>query len=453
MTPTLAHSENSLEEGRATLFAALRNEPASRGALLPLWLLVVLVPLAVVPGAADAFALPKLVLAQTLGLLSLAVLAPAIVAGLLDRPVLLRRLAWVLLPPLAVATAGWAFTDHPLQVGRALGAFWVGAACLAGWALALPAARLRGLLDALIVPAMVLGGLGILQYHGLFQPFRFSPLAAGVGAQAERLHVSSLAGNPGDLAAFLVLPGLLAQAGMARDGGRRRWGWALGLGVCLYAIAVTQTLTALAALAAGSAVFWGLQLPRHRSLKVLALALALAAVAGSLIAPLRARTVAAARDAASGELEELLTGRLDGWRTAAWMASRNPATGVGHGAYRAAFAEAKLELSTAGVGFYPHHMFPTFVNAHNELFEVAAEWGVPGLLALGLSLGILLAALARRSRGAPGPQASGRALAWAGIAAWLVLSLAYFPFRLALTSYPALLFLAWALRWSGEGEE
>ena len=40
----------------------------------------------------------------------------------------------------------------------------------------------------------------------------------------------------------------------------------------------------------------------------------------------------------------------------------------------------------------------------------------------------------------------GRALAWAGLAELAVLSLAYFPFRVALVAWPAVLFLAWVLR-------
>jgi O-antigen ligase len=82
-----------------------------------------------------------------------------------------------------------------------------------------------------------------------------------------------------------------------------------------------------------------------------------------------------------------------------------------------------------------------FANAHNEVLEAAAEWGVPGLAALAWALWVLFAALRRRDR-----RAEERALAWAGVAALAVLSLMAFPFRVALVAYPALLFLSGVLR-------
>jgi hypothetical protein len=55
---------------------------------------------------------------------------------------------------------------------------------------------------------------------------------------------------------------------------------------------------------------------------------------------------------------------------------------------------------------------------------------------------------ALRARGAGEDQG----LAVAGVAALAILSLAHFPFRIALVGYPALLFLAWVLR-PGEKDE
>ena len=55
-------------------------------------------------------------------------------------------------------------------------------------------------------------------------------------AYAKRSDITSLAGNPGDLAAFLVLPCLLAQAGIAGAArGGRLWR-AAALVVCVYAL-------------------------------------------------------------------------------------------------------------------------------------------------------------------------------------------------------------------------
>jgi tetratricopeptide (TPR) repeat protein len=156
---------------------------------------------------------------------------------------------------------------------------------------------------------------------------------------------------------------------------------------------------------------------------------------------------------ARGDLNQALTGRLDGWRTAVWMAGRHPVAGVGPGGYAAEFSDAKLALLDDGVAFYPGHLQATFANAHNEVLEVAAELGLPGLAALAWGLWLLLAAARRIGRDDGRPAAERRreaALAWGGLTTLAVLSLGHFPFRLALTAFPALLLLAWMLRRSDE---
>ncbi|HBL29452.1 MAG TPA: hypothetical protein DD490_21680, partial [Acidobacteria bacterium] len=157
------------------------------------------------------------------------------------------------------------------------------------------------------------------------------------------------------------------------------------------------------------------------------------------------RLPAKAGQALAGDGDSVLTGRLDGWRAAAWMVREHPWAGVGHGAYRPEYVPAMNDLLDRGVQIYPQRLQPVFANAHNEFLEVAAEWGLPGIAALAWALFVLGTVLRR------GPHDAGRALAWAGTAALAVLSLAYFPFRVALVAWPAVLFLAWVLR-RGDGE-
>ena len=223
------------------------------------------------------------------------------------------------------------------------------------------------------------------------------------------------------------MPAILAQAELAR--GRRTGRWAAVLALCLYALAVTQTFTAIVALAAGSALFWTLQISRRRALA------AGAALVGALVlllviaAPLRERTIAKAGEIASGDWNTVLTGRLDGWRTAAWMLRQHPATGIGVGAFRTEFIVAKTALVRAGVPFFAEQQNVVFADAHNELLQVAAETGWPGLAAMIFGLGMTTRRLLRWRRqaadGTPaasaGPEA---ALAWAGLTAIAVLSLA-----------------------------
>jgi O-antigen ligase len=195
----------------------------------------------------------------------------------------------------------------------------------------------------------------------------------------------------------------------------------------------------LAALAAGALVYAFGALPRRRLFAGLAAVLILGGVALVTVAPLRSRIAEKVQSISSGDWNALLTGRLDGWRAALLMWRENPWAGVGHGAYRPEFAPAKLELAQRGTRFYERHQQPVFANAHNEFLEVAADLGWPGLLALTWGLGVTGYAALRRAVAEP----RDRALFCAGVAALGVLSLAYFPFRIALVAFPALLFLAW----------
>jgi O-antigen ligase len=409
-----------------------------------LWLLVLVPPLVLAPVAKESFRQPKLLAAEWLALASLACLAWGLSRverlGLADlwRPAAVR----IVLPMLAVATLGLAFTSHPFHVREALVDLWIGAAALVGWSVALPASRLERLLRGLLWPAFLLALIGIAQYHGVWQPLELANLQEG-----SRLAITSLAGNPGDLAAFLVLPCLVAQDLLRRRAGwsPAAWGVALALAVSVYALLLTQTLAAVAALLVGSLLLWGARMPRRR----IALLLAGGAVAVALlaigVAPLRERLVFKWQEMARGNWNSVFTGRFDGWRAAVWMFERHPLAGVGQGAYQAEFAPAKLALVDRGAVFFPGlTQGSAFDNAHNEILESAAEWGIPGLLALAWGLWVLLEALRRRAADEEAPE--DRALAWAGVAALAVLSLVDFPFRVALVGFPALLFLSWVLR-------
>ena len=393
--------------------------------MLPLWLLVVVPPLFLWPMAKDPFRLPKLLLAEWLAIASLVPLAWALrrVETVRWRDLWRQPAIRAVLPLAAVATAGLVTSAHPLHVREGLADLWIGAACLVGWSAALPAARLERLLVGLLWPAAAVATIGILQFHGLHL------LAVAPSPGGARYAVTSTAGNTGDLAAFLVLPCLIAQWGLARGAaaalpggravaaatgragekasgvgrpGRRIWLVAV-LALCAYAIAVTQTLAALVALLLSSLTFWAATLGRgSRGLRWLAAACAAAAIlaAGAVgaVPALRGRVLEKVSQARRGDWNHVLTGRLDGWRAALWMLARHPWTGVGQGAYRAEFVPAKLALLDRGTAFLSG-MQQNFANAHDEALEVGADLGVPGLLALAWALAVV--ASAARQRVAP----------------------------------------------------
>lgn len=425
-----------------------RGRPLLSAAGLAVAALALLVPLVVTPGRIHGFTAPKLLVAESLGLLSLLLLALAAARGEIE---VSGRRIWTtpafraVAPILLVATVGRFFTEHGAVVEMALAELWIGALCLVGWSACLGRERLRRSLGLLVPPALAMAVLAVLQYTEVFQPFEFR-----AASETGRLGATALAGNAAALGAFLVLPLLVSQLdlGGARRASRKI-GWSLALAALVAGLLVTQTLTAVVAAVTASLALWIL-LRRGKRLVIGVLAgLAAVVLLVALFAPLRERVVQRIGLLEEGEFNVLLTGRLDGWRAAAWMLRQHPASGVGHGAYRTEFAAAKLALADEGVPFYRSHLYPTFVNAHNDFLEAAAEWGVPGALALLWGLGLTARTAWRRSR----EEAPTAALAWAGLVALALLSVAHFPWRLALTAYPGLLFLAWLFAERGGAEK
>lgn len=420
--------------------------PAARESRLAGWLLVaVLVTLpavVMVPWAKDAFRLPKLLVSEILGLATLLLLSLRLRAvGRIEPHRLWRHPAVAALVPIAaVAALGLAFTDHPHHVAQALPSLFVAVACTIGWSLGLRSTEQRRALTVLALPAVVLALVAIGQTHGLIEPFQFR------GVVKERIAITSLAGGAFDLAAYLVLPMLVMQVrlvGGLADGeaerrqGQWRWAWGGALAVCAYALALTQTLSAFLALVVASLVLWLHLVSRRRLAAALALVATVALVLALAVTPLRQRLAGKLGSLRAEQVNHLLSGRLDGWRAGTWMWREHPLLGVGHGAYRAEYGTAKLALVAEGTNFYRRQQQPYFANAHSELVEAAAEWGLVGLMALAWALFVL----ARQLR-APAEPLGERALLRAAVVSLGVLALTNFPLRLALVAYPYLLVLS-----------
>ena len=420
--------------------ATARASSPRRLALFAVAALSLLVPLVFDARVGGHFRLPKTLLAQSLGLLSLLLLVLA--SRRLDAAALRRAFAAPALaaaaPLVLVATALAAASSHPEHVARGLAGLWIAAACLVGWSQGFTREELGRALAWTLPGAALSGLLGLVQALGLYQPFGFARDSTVAHA---RFEVIGFAGNAGDLGASLVLPCLIAQARAAAGG----LVWPIAAAVCALGVLASQTVTAFAALAVGSALLWLPRLTgrrwRSRALAGLGAAL-LAALLVFAYGPARERLLVKGESLAEGDWNDLLSGRLDGWRAAVEMFKERPFTGVGQGAFRAAFVDAKAALLERGAVFFEAQPFPVFANAHNEPLEVAAETGLPGLLALGWALWLL----GRRLRaGVLGAAPGERTLAAAGLGALALLSLTGFPFRIAVVAFPALLFLAWLL--------
>ncbi|HUP22414.1 MAG TPA: hypothetical protein VNB06_05685, partial [Thermoanaerobaculia bacterium] len=151
------------------------------------------------PGLREPYRLPKLAASELLALLTLTVLSLTLLRlRRVDLRDVLRLPPVLAVAPLAVIVAVSALaSDHRQHAAVASWSFAIGAAALAGFALGLP--RLRSLLDWLWWPATVLAGITLLEGFGLADPLP-------AHFDDSRYAAVSLAGNIGDLAAYLVLP-------------------------------------------------------------------------------------------------------------------------------------------------------------------------------------------------------------------------------------------------------
>ncbi|MEM1181104.1 MAG: O-antigen ligase family protein, partial [Acidobacteriota bacterium] len=302
--------------------------------LLGLWLLVALPPLVFLPGLSDNFRLPKLLLTELLGLFSLLLLSLRLWrAERLDWSFLKAPAVRWVVPIVAAGSLGLFFGEHPETTRRALPSLWIGGACLVGWSLALRPRERRMLLMALLAPSALLAGFAVLQFHDLFDPFSFQ------GRVTDRTGLTSLAGGAFDLSGYLVLPLLIAQA--ALPAASKRWRLALGvfLAVSLWASIASRTVTALAALILGSLILWRRSAQPRRLLGGAAVGAAVFLVLVT-VGPLKERAQKITASLQKGEINRLLTGRLDAWRGAGWMLEQKPILGVGHGAFRSEFGSA-----------------------------------------------------------------------------------------------------------------
>lgn len=411
--------------------------------VLALWALILVTPLIFNPLLTDNFRLPKLMFSEVAALLSVAFL----VTRFPRRPLQ----EWLRLPfvqllgaTLVVVALSALASEHSSRVVAVLPSFGIGLVALVVWAVCLTDRERRALLTGLTAMGTLVAFLGILQYHEIASPFDFQ------GQVSDRLAMTSLAGGAFDLAGYLLLPILLVQAHLAQAKTRgRRVLVGSALVVMLYALALSQTLTVVLAVLVGLALFWWLYLGPKVAWPYLAGLVAVGLLAVAIITPLRSRVLAVAEDLGAGRFNEMLSGRLDGWKAAGWMFQQNPLLGVGPGAYRSEFGDAKLALVEGGSEFFAYHRSSYFVNAHNDCLELAAELGFPGFALLLWASWLLVQRL--RAKWAQEPQGIASSMAIAGVVGWALLSLGNFPWHVALMAYPALLWLSGIFGEPGEG--
>ncbi|QYG91651.1 O-antigen ligase family protein [Iamia sp. SCSIO 61187] len=311
---------------------------------------------------------------------SVGILAAALlVLGRRPQPAAARgpvRAAAVLVAVLAVAAAVgrdplYAWTGTPER--HAGVALWL--LCLLALVTGAGSDPVRG--PVVVARGLVVAALGVGAVAG----------AEALGWEPAELDVGSrLTGSFGS-SAFLGAAGALllpAVVGSALDGGTgRRWRWAAGLGGVAIAVALVGSgaRSAWLGVAVAGAVALAARreqvragLARHPRAAVAGVAAGLVAVAAvALLTPAGARLAALGDDDAPGG-----RGRLDEWRVATRVIADHPVLGVGPEGYRVAFADGvDVDYEVA------HGRDPQPDRAHSAPLDVALSGGVPGLLAWG----------------------------------------------------------------------
>lgn len=359
-----------------------------------------------------------------------------------------RTLLLIAGPLFGIAALSALLGPHPMHGRIALWNF--GAALIVMLAWGTRSLKVERVLGWTLLPGVVTAVLVLLQRFDLWRPFDLS-------VSLERIQMTGLIGNVGEAAMFMSLPVSVcihrSLRRVATGGSRRALGFWVVTGLLLIAgILATETATAIGAVVL-CAMVQCLSAPISRKVRVGLVVAAVVLLVGVLLSPLGGRVKEKGGFLVQGQIDELTTGRTDGWKAAAYMLQERPVLGIGFGGFIAEFTPAKEALVEAGGSFFQRHVGKsTFSNAHNEFLEWSAETGWLGMLVLLACL--FVAAKTIRSHYFESPATSvderesdfevrlERSLVIALLLALVTACATYFPFRTALLAYPWVLLIA-----------
>jgi O-antigen ligase len=256
-----------------------------------------------------------------------------------------------------------------------------------------------------------------------------------------RFMTGALLGNEGYVALACALLGAagvaIAITGTSR---RTRWLGIASVAVAIATIAVNRQATSAIALLAAAFIVVAVRCNARRIAALAFAALALVALS-AVVPPLRAVTWAQAPIGVE-DYQRLTTWRLGAWVSALDMAASRPWTGYGPGTFG---AEQQVHRFAAELALHERFVQPlgaSFVHAHEDYLQLAAECGWPALLFALAALSLTMAALVRSHRT---PVDVERGVLLAILSTGLIASLAWFPMQIPLTV--ATLLLATGRAW------
>lgn len=282
--------------------------------------------------------------------------------------------------------------------------------------------------------------ISLLQFAGLELPFEVAQIGG-------RFKTGALLGNEGYVSLACALLGA-AGAAIAACASRRRervLGIAV-LAVAIGAIAANRQATSAAALLFAAAVVVAVRCRAQRIVAILFATLALVAVS-AVVPPLRAATWERVPLGVEG-YQRLTTYRLGAWVAALDMVAAKPWTGYGPGTFGAEQQVHRFDVEVATRARFVHPLGATFVYAHEDYLQLAAEAGCPALLFALVGIAAMLRGLLRLARG---PADTERAVLLGLLVTGVVAALAWFPMQIPLTAAVLLLAAGRAWRLIAEG--
>lgn len=261
-----------------------------------------------------------------------------------------------------------------------------------------------------------------------------------------RFATGALLGNEGYVALAAALLACICVVVMMRDSRRRyRVAAAAALAASVAAIVVNHQATSAIALAAAlmvaAAAYW-----RLRWLSILLGVGIVVAVTTVLLPPLRHATWAALGSVDA--YQQLTTYRLGAWVSALHMIQIRPLLGFGLGSFA---LEQQTHRFAAEISLQQRFVQPTgssFIYAHDDYLQLAAEAGLPALLFLLGGVGAIVLGLARLGRSSVDGE---RLVLLALLTCGAVAALAWFPLQIPFIAVALLLAIGRAWRLVADG--
>ncbi len=269
--------------------------------------------------------------------------------------------------------------------------------------------------------------LSIAQAAGMSLPI----VAAQIGG---RYPTGALLGNEGYVALFSALITVASIAIMfaAPVSAKTRW-WLMGVSlVAIAAIIINRQATAAIATALGVAVVVALRFS-YRWLVGAMMAVLIATVLTAAVPVLRAHSWASIPGASVETFQRLTTYRLGGWVAAEEMIRASPWMGSGPGSYAAESTSRRLDAEMRWQQRFLQPAGASFVYAHQEWLQLAAEYGVPAMLMILIAFVVVILRLVTKVPQAAGDDAERIMLAGV-LVTGLVISVAWFPMQIPITA-------------------